>query len=293
MRYFLALAEELNFTRAAARCHISQPPFSRAISQLEHEIGARLFERDKHKVTVTLAGQTLIEDATQALAVIDRGIERARQVATGLQGSLRMGFGGSTVYSLLPQLIRRFRSVVSDVEIEFCPMPVLSQIEALRNGEIDLGLLRLPIFDESLETQHVYGEPLVAALPSGHPLLARSGAVSIAELRHDRFVAYEPTRGFNFHSDLVALCRFDGYDPQIAHRALTTEAVIGIVACGEGVAIVPASAERLRMRGVSFRPLDAHGAPQHLLNVEFALAWRREGTPATAFRFAELVTQDL
>ncbi len=292
LRYLLAVAEELNFTRAAMRCNISQPPLSRAIRDLEEEIGAQLFERDKHKVELTLAGKTLVEEARQVIAVLERGVERTRQAATGLQGTLRIGFGGSTVYSLLPQLVRRFREAVSDVKIEFCPMPVLSQIEALRNGEIDLGLLRLPIFDEIIETRYVYDEPLVVALPITHPLLRQSGAISVADLRNDRFVTYEPARGFNFHSDLIALCRLAGYDPRIEHWALTTEAVIGIVACGEGVAIVPASAERLRMRGVSFRPLTSGDASSDLLNVRFALAWRKEGAPATAARFVELAASE-
>lgn len=291
MRYLVAVADELSFTKAALRCNVSQPPLSRAIRELEEEIGVRLFERDTHSVSVTLAGQALVADARQALATMEKGIERARRTAAGLKGTLRVGFGGSTVYSLMPLLVRRFRSAVTDVEIEFCAMPVLSQIEALRSGAIDLGLLRLPIFDELIETCYVYSEPLVVALGSGHPLLLRSGAVSIAELQDSKFATYEPTRGFNFHSDLLALCRLAGFDPAIAHQAPTTEAVVGIVACGEGVALVPASAERLRMRGVSFRPLDAQGTPEHLREVRFGLAWCKEGVPATATRFVELATE--
>lgn len=290
MRYVLAVAEELNFARAAARCHVSQPPLSRAIRHLEDEVGARLFDRDKHKVSLTPAGKALVEDFRQSLHNMERGIERARQAAQGLSGTLRIGFGGSSVYALLPRLVRRFRKAVSDVSIEFCTIPVPGQIDALRADRIDLGVLRLPIFDDALETRQVHCEALVSALPTGHRLLSRSGAVSIRELREEQFVAYEQTRGFNYHADLVTLCRIHGFDPQIMHCALTTEAVIGIVASGEGVAIVPAAAERLHMYGVAFRPLDAPDAPRDLLTVRFGLAWRREDRASPASRFAQVVS---
>lgn len=289
MRYVLAVAEELNFTRAAARCNVSQPPLSKAIRQLEDEIGIQVFERDTHSVKVTLAGEALVSEVRLALATIEKGIEGAKRTASGLRGTLKLGFGGSTVYSLLPSLVRQFRAEARDVEFEFCPMPVLSQIDALRSGEIDIGLLRLPIFDEIIETAYVYSEPLVVALPDGHPILTDSGPVAIGDLQSSRFITYEPTRGFNFHSDLLTLCRLAGFSPEIVHQVPTTEAVVGIVACGEGVALLPASAERLRMKGVSFRPLDVEGTPKHLREVRFGLAWPKNAAAATARQFIDQI----
>lgn len=290
MRYVVAVAEELSFTRAAARCHVSQPPLSRAIRELEAEMGVQLFERDTHSVRVTLAGQVLVADVRLALSTLEKGIESARRTAAGLKGTLKIGFGGSTVYSLMPSLVRRFRSAASDVDLEFRAMPVLGQIDALRSGEIDVGLLRLPIFDELIETAYVHSEPMVVALPEGHALLSSSGPVSMNDLRDSRFVTYEPTRGFNFHADLLAMCRLAGFNPDISHQVPTTEAVVGIVACGEGVAILPASAERLRMRGVAFRPLSTRRMPDQLKEVRFGLAWCKDSAPATALRFVDLVT---
>lgn len=287
MRYLIAVADELSFTRAAERCHISQPPLSRAIRELEEDIGARLFERDKHRVTITPAGVSLVEDARRALALLDEAVERARRTGQGLRGSLSVGFGGSTVYSLLPALVRRFRATAPEVDIVFKAMPVLHQIDALRVGDIDIGILRLPVHDELVETHFIYAEPLVVALPLDHPLLETSSAVAVGELAASRFVTYQPTRGFAFHADLLALCRLANFDPVIAHEAATTEAVIGIVACGEGVALVPASAERLRMRGVAFRPLDMSGVPPHLGMVEFGLAWLKGKASPTAQIFVE------
>jgi LysR family transcriptional regulator, benzoate and cis,cis-muconate-responsive activator of ben and cat genes len=290
MRYFLAVAEELSFTRAAERCCVSQPPLSRAIRELEQEIGARLFERDKHHVSLTAAGHSLVEDARRALGLLEDAAERAKRSARGLRGTLAIGFGGSPVYSLLPALVRQFREAVPDVEIRFRSMPVLRQIDALRSGEIDVGIVRLPVYDELIEVRFVYREPLVVALPLGHPLAASDVSIAVAQLAGSRFVTYQPTRGFNFNADLHALCRLAGFNPVIAHEAPNTESVIGIVACGEGVAIVPASAERLAMRGVSFRPLDVREVPEHLASVKFALAWRKQGTTPTAVEFIEQAT---
>jgi DNA-binding transcriptional LysR family regulator len=184
-------------------------------------------------------------------------------------------------------LVRSFRQAVPDVQISFHAMAVLSQIEALRDGEIDLGIVRLPVHDEMIETQFVHSEPLVLALPVDHPVLAVDTPVAIGDLAGSRFVTYQPRRGFNYHADLFALCRLAGFEPNVAHEAGTTEAIIGIVACGEGVAIVPASAERLRMSGVAFRPLDVTDVPARLGTVEFALAWHRERLTAAAAEFIQ------
>jgi DNA-binding transcriptional LysR family regulator len=285
LRYVMAVAEELNFTRAARRCNVSQPPLSRAISDLEIEIGVRLFDRDTHRVSLTAAGSSLLDDARRALELLDGCTDRARRVAMGLKGTLVLGFGGSPVYALLPNVIRRFRSAAPDVRLRFRSMAVLQQIEALRDGQIDIGIVRLPVHDEILETQSLHREPLIVALPTKHALLAAAGPVQVRHLAGQPFIAYEPRRGFNYHADLLALCRLAGFDPLIVHEAATTEAIIGMVACGEGVAIVPESAKRLRFDGVNCRPLDVKDVPLRLRAVEFALAWRREDVSPVAIEF--------
>ncbi|MFM2410213.1 MAG: HTH-type transcriptional regulator BenM [Pseudomonadota bacterium] len=285
VRYAIAVAEELNFTRAARRCNISQPPLSRAIQELESELGIQLFERNKHSVSLTPAGLTFISEARRSLTVLEEGSDRARRVASGHSGALSIGIGGSTLYSLLPSLVRRFKATSPDIHLEFKSMSVLYQIEALRAGEIDIGLLRLPVFDEMIDSLFVHREALVVALPFGHPLLSARDPIRIDQLRDDKFITYEPSRGFNFQSDLHSLCRLANFDPEIVHEATTTETLIGIVACGEGIAIVPAAAERLRMAGVGFRPLDLHGVPQELREVRFAVAWSKANQGPTVDAF--------
>jgi DNA-binding transcriptional LysR family regulator len=169
-------------------------------------------------------------------------------------------------------------------------MSVLQQLEALRAGQIDIGVVRLPVHDEMLETLSINREALVVALPTKHALSAAAGPVQISDLAGRPFIAYEPRRGFNYHADLLALCRLAGFDPAIAHEAATTESIIGMVACGEGVAIVPESAKRLRFDGVNFRPLNVKGIPLRLRAVEFALAWRREDVSSVALEFVNHAT---
>ena len=275
LRYLLATAEELNFTRAAARCNVSQPPLSRAIAQLEEEVGARLFMRDSHNVVLTKAGESLVDDARRILDMVDRGMERARRVATGLKGTVSIGFGGTPAYWLWPMLIRAFRASVPDVEIRFVSMPVLRQIEALRENWIDVGIVRLPVHDEMLQTMLLHRESLIVALPAaaGDDEADAQRPIGMAALSGRKFVTYSPSRGFNYNADLRALCRLAGFEPEIVQEGMTTEAVLGMVACGEGVAVLPADAMRLHIQDVVFRPLDVAGIPESLASVEFALAW--------------------
>lgn len=287
LRNLVALGEELNFTRAAARCHISQPPLSRSIAMLEAELGVRLFDRDRHSVQLTEAGHGLLQDARRILSLTEEAAERVRRVARGLRGTLTLGFGGSSVYSHWPQVVRAFTDAVPDVRIVFRPMAMLEQVDALREGTIDLGLIRMPITDELITTEFAYSEPLVVALPTQHPLLAAPAPITLSALTTSDFVTYEPRRGFNYYADLHALCRLADFKPNIAQEGHSTEAVVGIVACGQGVAILPESAYRLQMRGVDFRALDVRDVPPQLATVTFGYAWRKQSPSAVTLEFIE------
>ena len=287
LRNLVALGEELNFTRAAARCNVSQPPLSRSIALLEEELGVRLFDRDRHSVRLTEAGRGLFEDARRILELTEEAGERARRVGRGLRGTLTLGFGGSSIYSHWPQVVRAFGSAVPEVRVVFKSMAVLDQIDALRSGLIDVGLIRLPVMDELILTELLYSERLIVALPAQHPLTLDDRIVALSDLADADFVTYEPRRGFNYYADLHALCHLVGFKPRIIHEGHSTEAVIGMVACGQGVAIVPESSRRLQMLGVEFRTLDVGAAPADLSHVRFGLAWRREAPSPVTLEFIE------
>ena len=283
LRYFLAVAEELSFTRAAERCHVSQPPLSRQIAYLEREIGAQLLDRDRHSVSLTAAGRVFMEEARLILERIDGSRERAVRAARGLTGRLVVGFGSSTTYALLPRMVRNFRNRYPDVELVLKSMPVISQVEALRAGKIDIGVLRLPVYDELISTYLVHHEDLVVALPADHPLALRR-RVLLEDLAGCPFVTYQRSRGLSFHSDLIALCRSAGFEPRIKQEASSTEGIVGVVACGGAVAIVPATASRLNVDGVCYRPLaPPAGAGTASVVVDFAVAWLTDNpSPTTA-----------
>ena len=291
MRYFLAVAEELNFTRAAKRCHVSQPPLSRQIAQLEDELGVRLLTRDPHSVALTDAGRVFLEDVYAILERVDRSKQRAVRAASGLTGQLVVGFGSSTAYVLLPMLVKRFRAHYPHVQLVLRSMPVIEQIEALRDGQIKVGVVRLPVYDELIQTQFVHREGLVVALPAEHPLAAHD-RVPVGALAGCDFVAYQRSRGMGFHSDLIALCRGAGFEPRIVQETAPTEGIIGVVACGDVVAIVPEAARRLRVDGVVYRPLALPPGPAAAsMVVDFAVAWLREAVGPTTAGFIEIAKQ--
>jgi LysR family transcriptional regulator, benzoate and cis,cis-muconate-responsive activator of ben and cat genes len=291
LRYFVAIAEERNFTRAAERCGVSQPPLSRQIALLEDRVGGKLFDRGPHAVRLTELGETLLADARRLLRAAAESEDRMRRHAAGASGRLRLGFGGSTLYQLLPALVRRFKAARPDIELVFHAMPVLAQIEALREDIIDAGLLRLPIHDELIETRHIHSEPLILAIPDSDRF-ARVTEPVLAEMADRPFVAYVRRRGFGYHNDLIALCAAAGFAPKIHHEAENTEAIVGMVACGEGIALVPAAAQRLAIEGVVFRkPIFPADAPVRLTEVAFALGWRRDTTSPVARQFVEHVAR--
>ena len=285
LRYAVALAEELNFTRAARRCNISQPPLSRAIADLEGNVGVKLFERDKHHVSITAAGEHFVTKAKQVIDLFENCVQETREAADGMRGALTIGFGGSMVYSVIPSLIRQFRAKAPDVSLKLRAIPVTNQLQALVEGDLDIGILRTPVSDDRVTCHHIHEEPLVVALPDEHPLALRSGDIAVSELKSSPFVTYETRLGFNYHTDLLQLCSAANFNPAIAHAAVNTEGVIGIVACGEGVAIVPASAKHLSISGATFRNLKRPPKASKLASVSFALAWNRELKSTTARQF--------
>lgn len=287
-RYFIAVAEELNFTRAAVRCGISQPPLSRAIALLELEVGARLFDRDKHRVSLTPVGLSLYDDARHAIESLDLSMKRARQFAKGEAGKLTIAIGGTMSYSLIPNMVARFRAKFPKVEFEFRALAIPQQLHALRMREIDIGVVRLPIFDNSIDTLPVHREKTVMAVPDALAAKINTFPVRLSDFQREVFVTYQQSRGFGFHADLLVMCRALGFEPNIGHQVPTTEAVLSIVGCGEGVALVPASAMCLHVSGVSFIELDVAEIPERMIEAQFGLAWLRDHATKTLLNFVDL-----
>jgi DNA-binding transcriptional LysR family regulator len=259
LRYFVAVAEELHFRRAAARLHISQPPLSQQISQLEDELGCRLLNRTRRSVELTPAGETFLRDARAMLGELEAAVATARRVDAGQAGLLRVSFVGSALLSIVPGIIQRFRRGRPEVEIELRERSTLAQLRALSVGVMDVGLVRPPIEpDDALHTEVVMRERTVAAIPAGHPL-ARLARVPLKRLAAEPLVLFPREQAPGFHDLLTGRLAATGTSPHVVQYAPEMLTIIGLVAAGIGVSPVPASVARLGLEGVTYRPLV--GAP--------------------------------
>ncbi|GAB2941826.1 LysR family transcriptional regulator [Nonomuraea fastidiosa] len=271
LRYAVALAEELHFGRAATREGVRQPPFSRQIGKLEEELGVRLFERTTRQVRLTPAGEAFVAEARAALAHADRAAESARLAGRGESGRLVLGFVGSAANGTLPKVLRRFRARYPGVDVELRELPTAQQAEELRQGRLDVGLLHAPLAGaaaEVLSTRTVAREPLLAALPAHHPHAART-SLPLAALAREPFVMFPRRYGPGLHDQITGVARAAGFEPRIVQEAVQMQTIVGLVAAGIGVSIVPESVARVRRGDVAFRPL---APPARVVTLD--LAWR-------------------
>lgn len=243
LRYFVALAEELSFTRAARRLHVSQPPLSLQIAQLEQELGVRLFQRTSRRVELTLAGRTYLAEAR---AVLDRVVQagaRARAIGRGDAGHIDIGLSGSHFLGPLPGLIAAHAKSHPDVSVALHEMPPALQLQALRDRRIDLSVSRTPVNDTVLSSTLLWKDPVVVALPAGHAL-ARRRQLGLADLRTEAFVMLRTDS--SAHAQYIHdACVQAGFSPCVAQWVLELPAVLSLVAAGLGVALVPASLAEL------------------------------------------------
>jgi len=283
LRYFVAVAEELHFSRAAARLHMAQPPLSQQIRQLEQELGVALFDRTNRRVELTPAGATFLPEAQRVLVQAERAMRTAQRASRGQFGRLVIGFVPSADLDVLPRALRAWGAQFPNVEVELHAFLSEQQVEALRDARIDVGLLRLPVDERGLVVEVLQREPLVAVLPTGHRLVRRS-RVRLAELKNDPMILFPRRVAPGYHDLFVSACRSVGFVPHVAHETESIQTNLGLVAAGLGVTLMPAAIRSIRRAGVVYRPL----APP-VPHVEMALAYRRDGRPAILPAFVRVV----
>ncbi len=285
LRYFVAVAEELHFRRAAERLHISQPPLSHQIQDLERELGVELFHRSRRSVALTEVGRLFLEEARHVLGDAEHAVEIAQKAGRGEIGRLCVGFGPLSEGSFMRTVLARFLARFPEVQLDLRQLYTEEQLEALARREIQVAFPLLPVPHRGLVVERIGVHPLVAAVPAGSRLAAQS-CVRLSDLRKEPLMLVSRERSTAFYDLIVDACEEAGFTPNVAHEPGQVMTALGFVAAGLGVCLLPAGVIDDRRDDVVFRPL----APP-VPTVELGMVYRREGTSRALSAFCEVVRE--
>ncbi|WP_326812956.1 LysR substrate-binding domain-containing protein [Streptomyces scopuliridis] len=267
---FVAVAETLHYGRAAERLSMTQPPLSRRIQLLERELDVELFDRVGRSVRLTAAGRAFLSDARRILGLSEQASLSVRRVPTGEIGTVALGFTASSAHSVLDAIVGGIHTRLPGVDLVLRERVSGTQVEELRSGELDLGLVRPPVPGTGLDHRPLHREALLAAIPAGHPLAAPDRVPHVRDLDGEPFVMYSPSEARYFYEVLVGVFRGAGIAPRYVHHLSQVHTILALVRAGLGLALVPRAAEALGLDGVVLRPvIGVEGQP-----VELVLAWR-------------------
>jgi DNA-binding transcriptional LysR family regulator len=286
MKFFIAVAEELHFTRASARLRIAQPHLSHQIRQLEREIGVELFARTKRSVALTAAGHTFLQHVRTILDTTSDAINAAQRASRGETGRIRLGFNSAAAFGVVPTAIARFRRAYADVEL--LPRECNSEegLEAVRAGELDLCLLTPPRnVDSSVNIEPVWLEPLAIVLPPKHPL-AHMREIGLQRLKSDSWIMARREVASRLHDEIMGACATAGFEPRVVQRFTRITTAMSLVASGIGVTLLPITVARLGIGGAIYRRV----RPRRI-GVPIALAWRQDRTSPALARFMAFVRE--
>lgn len=270
-RYFVAVAEELHFTRAAERLHIGQPPLSLQIQSIERELGVMLLKRTRRKVELTPAGELFLHEARLALSQAARAIDTAKRAAKGEMGTLRLNFITSVpLVDVFTRAVRSFRQLVPDVHLELKIRPSHKIIEDVVVNAIDLGFTRPAanfVLPTTVKSLVVHTDRLMLVLPSDHPLTQVEGPIPVERLRHEKFVLRPSGTGAGFYEQVFSLCAEAGFAPNIVQEATEATTTLGLVAAGVGITVAPQALQAIAIKDVVWRDLAGPGTESKVLLV--------------------------
>jgi DNA-binding transcriptional LysR family regulator len=285
LRSFVVTAEELHVGRAAARLHLTQPSLSRQIAALERDVGVPLFTRIRRRFGLTPAGEIFLTAAREIVRRADDAARDAQRAHRGELGTLRLRFVQSATFEALPRLLAAFRAAHPDVTLDVETMTTIRQVAALRSGHIDVGLIRPPISEPTLTTRVISRDPLVAALPAGHPL-AKRPRLPLAALADEPFVLYTRASGPSVQDAIIGHCIAAGFSPRIIQEAADVQTIVSLVAAGLGVSLLIAPTPPTAERAVAYRPISDDLPPW-----ELALAWSTDNQTPVLSRFLAVASQ--
>jgi DNA-binding transcriptional LysR family regulator len=287
LRYYRAVAEELSFTRAAARLRVAQSAVSAQIRDLENELGVLLLERSRRRVQLTAAGAAFLEASGRILRSVEEASRQTRRIGNAGYGSLAIGFIGSQSHEWMPRVLKQFRSKFPEVEVSLMEMHPSQQFEALLDRRLDVGLVG-PIYGKpplGLYLECFAEESPVAGMPSDHPL-ARKPAVAVRELRNEPFIFTSEKNSPNYRSWVSSMCDRAGFTPRVVQEVDRARTGVQYVAAGFGISIFAEHISRLPAPGVRFVPL----APP-VQKMRYGVAWRRAPVEKVVLRFVEYIKQ--
>lgn len=285
LKYFIAVAEELNFRQAAKRLHMEQPPLSRQIHQLEEELKVELFQRNKREVSLTDAGQAFLGEARLTLAQAERATQVAMQFNGEQQKRITIGYETCAFDLMLSRMIYAFRESNPEVEIIFKGMISNAQTEALLKGEIDVGFVYLPIQQPEVLTQNIRRKPVMVVLPEDHPL-ASLKTIPLSSLAEESFIIYPRLVKPNYYDFFITLCHQAGFQPKIVQEATPPFLILSLVSAGVGISVLGLSDEAEQYTGVVFREIDH---PE--LYLDLGIIFPKQRSMATITEFVEVVKQ--
>jgi DNA-binding transcriptional LysR family regulator len=283
LKYFVAVAEELHFGRAAKKLHIAQPPLSQQIMNLEHELGVKLFDRTRRSIQLTDAGKYFLNEARQVLSHVERAAETAGRISRGQAGRLTVGFVGSVIHTFLPEGLRTYRERFPDVELVLQELNTAEQMKSLHAGRIDVGFLYVGAQDPALASKTLTQAPLLAVLPTKHALSGRK-SLRIRELAQEPFIANTRSSEPVVRDAFISMCHSAGFSPRITQEAGQVQTVLGLVASGLGACLLPDFIKNIRRPGVQYIPLS--GSPPR---VKLAVVWRNDNSSTLVKSFLNVI----
>jgi DNA-binding transcriptional LysR family regulator len=288
LRYFIAVADELSFSRAAKRLQIAQPPLSQQIQALEAQLKVQLFNRDKRPIQLTKAGQAFLEEARPTLANLEQAIRKTQRIYQGELNYLTVGFTSSMANDVLPNILRTFWQRYPEIDLILREASSGSQIQELRDRQTDIIFVyQTPALTEAkdLEVTLLSEETLVAVLPQHHPLTAKS-TISLIDLEHEEFVMPLRPVVSGLSEQIYALCDQAGFVPKVAQEAIFMMTILGLVAGEMGISILPSSVQNLQRKGVTYRPIQEEAIANPLM-----IAWQQENSSPILKKFINIAKE--
>lgn len=255
LKYFHTLATHLHFNRAAQSLNISQPPLSKQIKQLEEEIGVKLLNRTNRKVELTAAGEFFANSCQSILNLVDKEIDTVQRIDRGEIGELYFAFTGSVVHDLLPFIIKKTKNKYPDMKLIVEQHTSNEQIDKILNGNINVGMLVSPVYEENIEVLPIMNEGFVAVVPVNHQLADFEGKLDVKKLSQEKFIMTPEQSGKGYYESIINLCKSEGFQPDIVQHAQEQQTIISLVAAELGVAIVPESSTKIINDNVAFLPI--------------------------------------